>query len=361
MDPDRPLILHLCHRIDGPINGYRLQVEEIMENLRRFRHHPVALFGDNQPLLFSLFRKTFRQLLVQQRPSLVALHGTLLPHHLFAARECKQRNIPVVCTQLAGRPAFLIERPLKSLLYHTVHHLLPFFCDVMLAGSHHSKNSHLYRRPIQVLPPYPQRYPCGRHLSEILSANILGTSFVLADDSVVFLCPARFTKQKNQHRLVKAFLLLCNTHPSIRLILVGPFTDRRYLRNITRLANNSPHRDRVCILESISPPDVQTLYHHSHVAVLTSFNEGFGRVPYEGLLNGLRVVVSNHGGLAEVSRTSPSAILVNPFSVRSIRQGLEASLGLNPPETAPLHTPGHFHRSLDDIYGRLINNFNMQK
>lgn len=72
----------------------------------------------------------------------------------------------------------------------------------------------------------------------------------------------------------------------------------------------------------VSESEKQDLLSSVRLCVFVPFCEPFGLVTLEAFRSGTPVVVSNHGGPAEVTGNSGPGIMVNPFDVGSIAEGI---------------------------------------
>lgn len=124
--------------------------------------------------------------------------------------------------------------------------------------------------------------------------------------------PARALPHKNHARLLAAVAKLRERWPDLRLILSG--SDGEALGTLP---------DYVTHVGNISAVQVRDLYRVSTV-VFPSLYEGFGFPPLEALATGATVVSSRVGALAEWK--TEAVVFVNPSSVESISEGIEATL-----------------------------------
>jgi glycosyltransferase involved in cell wall biosynthesis len=75
----------------------------------------------------------------------------------------------------------------------------------------------------------------------------------------------------------------------------------------------------------VSPPELEWLYAHSTLVLVPSRYEGFGLPLLEAMACGTPVVTSRLSSLPEV--VGDAALLVDPYSVDEIADGLERVLG----------------------------------
>ena len=119
------------------------------------------------------------------------------------------------------------------------------------------------------------------------------------DDTSKFLMYVwRPQPHKNLERLVKAFVMLKDKHPDLKLVLVGK-TDAEY----RRLAKNveSTNIENVVFTDCVSEGQLRWLYEHTAAYVFPSLSEGFGLPPLEAMMHGAPVVSSKATCLPEVN------------------------------------------------------------
>lgn len=126
---------------------------------------------------------------------------------------------------------------------------------------------------------------------------------------------------KNLSRLIEAFSV-AELPTEIGLVLAGP-RDRRYPTG-RELAGCLGIQDRVIELEAVPTNDLPSLYSAASVFAFPSIYEGFGLPVIEAMACGTPVVCSNTGSLPEV--VGNAAIIVDPFDVSDLAQGLKAML-----------------------------------
>lgn len=132
--------------------------------------------------------------------------------------------------------------------------------------------------------------------------------------------------RKNLVRLVEAFEQLPKKYDNIILVLSGK---TGWLSSeLVKKINNSPKKDRIQLTGFVDTPDIPTLYSGSVCLTLIGLYEGFGIPALEAIACGTVPVVANTASLPEV--VGSSGILVDPYDVNSIRQGLEKALQLTP-------------------------------
>lgn len=159
--------------------------------------------------------------------------------------------------------------------------------------------------------------------------------------------------RKNLIRLVEAFEQLCleidseqssqlsstkgrkksyKTGEAIQLVLAGkegwlskPILDR---------INNSPFKNQVIRLGYVSEADKISLIKGATATILVGLHEGFGIPPLEAMHLGSIPIVANTASLPEV--VGEAGIVVDPYDVGSIKDGLVKVLSLTARERAKL-------------------------
>lgn len=128
--------------------------------------------------------------------------------------------------------------------------------------------------------------------------------------------------RKNLRRLLEAWSRVCNDIPrEIELVVVGSRGDARVFQQVD-LDEPPP---RVRFTGYVDDEDLPGLYSGSLVFVYPSLYEGFGLPPLEAMACGSAVVTSRGTSIDEV--VGDSAILVDPYSVDSIAEGVRTAIG----------------------------------
>ncbi|MDB9788789.1 glycosyltransferase family 4 protein [Candidatus Thioglobus sp.] len=129
--------------------------------------------------------------------------------------------------------------------------------------------------------------------------------------------------RKNLRRLLEAYSLLSisirNKHP---LVIVGAKGWGN--ENINLIIEKLNLKKFVKVLGFITNQELAKIYSQAHLFVMPSLYEGFGLPVLEAMSFGIPVVTSNNYSLPEV--VGDTAILVNPKSVSSIKNGMEEGL-----------------------------------
>jgi glycosyltransferase involved in cell wall biosynthesis len=120
--------------------------------------------------------------------------------------------------------------------------------------------------------------------------------------------------RKNLQRLALAVDRVSQRHRGLRLVIAGADSWGR----------ENASGSNVTLAGRVDDEQLLALYRHAECAALVSLHEGFGLPVLEGMAAGAPVVASNVAALPEVS--GGAAILVDPFSVDSIADGIEGAI-----------------------------------
>jgi len=135
----------------------------------------------------------------------------------------------------------------------------------------------------------------------------------------VILYSGRITEKKGVHHLLKAFALMGDEPPGLRLVYCGRGAMLEELKAMTR---SSGLDGRVIFTGPVPHHDLARYYSMCDVLAVPSTKESLGLAPLEAMSVGRPVVASNTGGLPEVVRDSVTGILVPPGDPRALAQAL---------------------------------------
>jgi glycosyltransferase involved in cell wall biosynthesis len=135
-------------------------------------------------------------------------------------------------------------------------------------------------------------------------------------DGKTILCIATLCPRKNQKRLIQAYAgLPTDLRSKFSLVLIGArgWQDKDIV-SLARTTSGVEWRDYA------SNEEYEKALHTCTVFALPSLYEGFGMQILDALQRGIPILTSDRGSLKEVAGSA--ALLVNPESVESIREGL---------------------------------------
>jgi glycosyltransferase involved in cell wall biosynthesis len=139
---------------------------------------------------------------------------------------------------------------------------------------------------------------------------VAGTPYVLAVGGV--------SPRKNTRRLISAFAQWRSrggSRAAYRLLITGTSIDREFSDNGARLPEG------VSLLGYVDKEDLPGLYANAAAFLYPGIYEGFGLPIIEAMACGAVVVTSQTGAAPEIA--GGAAILVDPFDIKSIDEGLE--------------------------------------
>lgn len=126
--------------------------------------------------------------------------------------------------------------------------------------------------------------------------------------------------RKNLPRLVKAFAMLRERMPDLRLIKVGTPEYLAQFRKLKELLGELSLEPFVHFVNHPPEEDLVALYNMADVFVFPSLYEGFGMPPLEAMACGTPVVCSNAASLPEV--VGDAALTVDPYDVEALAQAV---------------------------------------
>lgn len=148
----------------------------------------------------------------------------------------------------------------------------------------------------------------------------------LSDGKPYILSVSSFYWQKNLQRLIEAFSLLKRSHAiPHQLLVVGGNSSKITRRDLLLLASQAGVGNSVVCPGVVAHELVPAFYMLASVNVMPSLYETFGHPIIEAMSCGCPVVTSNTGTMAEVAQDC--AVLVNPYNVESIAEGIARVLG----------------------------------
>ncbi|MDA1263774.1 MAG: glycosyltransferase family 4 protein [Planctomycetota bacterium] len=149
----------------------------------------------------------------------------------------------------------------------------------------------------------------------------LRAEFGFGEDEVVFICVARFARQKAHEILIEAFARAREQAP-VRLLLVGgdPFHDGVAEARAVAEAQGVI-ADGTCVFAGIRR-DVPALMAASDVFTMASRWEGLGLVFLEAMSTGMPVLSTNVSAIPEVVVEGETGLLVPPDDVPALTAGM---------------------------------------
>ena len=128
-------------------------------------------------------------------------------------------------------------------------------------------------------------------------------------DDIVLLFVGKLVYYKGVQELLKAFQMLTEVSPHVKLLIVGDGPLSQYVTSTIRSVGL---QDRVVRLRKVEHADMVNIYNISDVLVAPSYIEPFGRACLEGLACGKPLVVTSVGGLQDMVRDGFNGFIVPP-------------------------------------------------
>jgi glycosyltransferase involved in cell wall biosynthesis len=135
-----------------------------------------------------------------------------------------------------------------------------------------------------------------------------------------------FDQRKNLSTLLRAFAMLVNRQPQVRLVIAGRLSgrDSPLFPDPRRLAGELGIEEKVIFTGWVPEEDKPALLSGATAFVFPSLYEGFGLPPLEALACGTPVIASNCSSLPEV--VGEGGILVEPTDVKALAEAMEVLL-----------------------------------
>lgn len=132
----------------------------------------------------------------------------------------------------------------------------------------------------------------------------------------------RRKEHKNIDRLIVAFKRILEDFPDMFLVIVGPKLKEEDF--VDKTIEREEVTGRVICIDGVRDKELIGIYQSARLFVFPSLSEGFGFPPLEAMSLGVPVVASNTSSIPEV--VNNSAVLVNPYDVDDIYQGIKKVL-----------------------------------
>ncbi len=181
----------------------------------------------------------------------------------------------------------------------------------------------------------------------------------VGSDEVLMGVVGQISPWKGQRETVEVLARLSDTHPQVRLAVVGEvkfaesttrYNNRAYAREIDELVAREHLDDRVLMLGERE--DIPELMQACDIVLVPSWSEPFGRVVIEALAAGTAVIATTEGGPAEIITDGHDGVLLTPRDVESWAQTV-AGLVDNPQRRSRLGAAGQA-RAADFGVGRHV-------
>ncbi len=124
-----------------------------------------------------------------------------------------------------------------------------------------------------------------------------------------------FREHKNLKRLIKAFKIVTEKIPDLKLVIAGK-KDKVYFPEIEKEVENLNLRRNVIFLGFVRESKLPYLYNRATLFVFPSLYEGFGLPPLEAMACGTPVICSNTSSLPEICEDA--ALFFDPLNEKEL-------------------------------------------
>lgn len=134
-----------------------------------------------------------------------------------------------------------------------------------------------------------------------------------------FISMGGVSLRKNTFNLIKGYHL-SKSKKEFKLVITGKI-EKAHETDVKNYIVKNQLKNKVILTDYLSNQDLQQLYINAKAFLFPTFYEGFGIPILEAMLANLPVLTSNTGAAPETA--GGFAILVDPFSVESIAEGID--------------------------------------
>ncbi len=231
------------------------------------------------------------------------LHGHRHLLNTVATRWANKHNTPYVFTANGTLRRHEQHVRLKVIWDRCISGQIPFKAQACIAVS---KTDHQIHLDWGISPERIHTIHNGLDEAEF-SQRISSISFrqklKIPFKAPIILYLGRISPRKGVDTLVQAFN--CLQHPTAHLVIAG--SDMGGLSKAKRLAKDS---NQIHFVDTVSGDERLSLLHTATLMVYASKDEIFGLSPFEGLLSGTPVIVSDDCGCGEIVQQSQSGLVV---------------------------------------------------
>ena len=161
---------------------------------------------------------------------------------------------------------------------------------------------------------------CGEGNSNISAINFREIEKKYRIESKYFLYPTGDAPQKNVTKLLLAYISAKKMYKEIpKLIITGQFHETSRSR-IRRILHYYQMEEFIVFTGYVPLPELNALYFNAFWVLYPSLYEGFGMPVIEAWNHNVPVLTSDAASLKEIAQDC--AVLVNPYSMKSIANGL---------------------------------------
>jgi len=160
--------------------------------------------------------------------------------------------------------------------------------------------------------------PSGVNLERFIAGNgdAIRSSLAYGEETIVGWV-GRLVAIKNCSSFLKAVTIVHEQKPSIRFLIAGDGDERSELEK-----KAAEYNLKECLVFLGNRSDIPDIMAAMDIFVLSSLNEGFGRVLVEAMAAGTAIVTTDVGGTSDVIEDTVSGILVPPSDPEALASAI---------------------------------------
>lgn len=151
---------------------------------------------------------------------------------------------------------------------------------------------------------------------------------LIKKNSSIIMYVGRIEKRKGVDQIIKTIPSIVKQHPNAKFVFIGRDTNilvKNKYKSFTKklLSNiNKKYHKHVFFLGFREYINLPNYYPAADIAIFPSYYENFPAVCLEAMASGCAVIGSKNGGMSEIIEHFKSGMLVNPYSIKDIKQSL---------------------------------------
>jgi glycosyltransferase involved in cell wall biosynthesis len=149
-------------------------------------------------------------------------------------------------------------------------------------------------------------------------------SALVQPGDVLITYVGRLDPEKGVDHLIRACASLAGRYPNLHLAIAGKGGEQKRLEALAQELGLTRHSR---FLGYVTGAALEALYKVSDLVVCPSTYEPFGIVPLESMINGVPVIVSDTGGMAEIVEHDKSGLKVPPANFGLLAEAIDRLLG----------------------------------
>jgi glycosyltransferase involved in cell wall biosynthesis len=253
---------------------------------------------------------------------IIHMHNFRSYQNNLAYKYCKQHNIPYILQAHGSAPRIIEKQGLKRLYDLLWGYKILNGAYKLIAVSDVEVDQYIQMgvsaQRIAVIPNGIELPSIG----DITKRNTIKSSFGIGESSKVILYIGRLHKRKGIDFLIKSFSDLAQINNNLFLVIVGP--DDGFKEELELLVNDLNLFNKVKFYGFIE--DIKQAYQDADIVVYPAALEIFGLVPFEAILCGKPVIVTNDCGCGKLVKNADCGYLVEYGNIIDLREKMNYAL-----------------------------------